>query len=178
MKNRLNEIKSMQKKICVYTDHESTTSFIFGELCGIDDDFFAINSITPTGKDDGIVIKLIEDIIKIEFDGQYCDKMAKITEPQKQYSFESNGILNCALDVAIKNHDIVSIELLKSGLNDVVGFPIKVIDNICEVSLVDEYGYSDGFAVFKIEDVTQMSLISESEMSLTKLFERNNQTNY
>lgn len=173
MKNQIRSFEKNNKFVCVYTDFDNTSKFIFGKIIKVDDEYFSILSFTPNGKSDGVVVKLIDDILKIEYENKYTEKMEKIiSENLKDVSVNeqnSQGVVYSVIDDAMKNKRIVSIELNKSGFDDVVGVPTKVTENLCQVLVIDEYGFSDGFSLFDISDITQISISSESERVLEEL---------
>ena len=71
---------------------------------------------------------------------------------------------------------IVSIELLDSGYDDVVGFVEIVSNDLCEINQIDSYGYYDGVSSIKLCEITQISCNSTDEQLLLKLWKLNNQT--
>ena len=64
---------------------------------------------------------------------------------------------------------VVSIELAQSGVEDIIGVPVEITENVCKFLLIDEYGFCDGYAVFDMKDITQISASSEDEKILEKL---------
>ena len=171
MINQMNKLKKNNKYISIYTDIDDTTRFMFGKLLGCDDTYFLVSSFTPTGKNDGIVVKLISDIIKIELDGQYSKKMMELISDDNEVFDISDydDIVYSVLSDAKNNNRIISIELSESGNEDVIGLPVEISDNICKTLLIDQYGYDDGYALFDVRDITQISAFSEHENSLEKL---------
>lgn len=181
MKNQLNNILNNNKFVCVYTDVENTAKFIFGKIIAIDDEYFTISSFSPSGKSDGVIVKMIEDIIKIEFDGKYSEKMSKLISQNNEdiCIIDHNNVVYSILYSSLKKKNVVSIELVKSGIEDIIGVPVEITENICEFLLIDEYGFCDGYAIFDIKDITQISVSSNDEKTLEELLKRgSNQTNY
>lgn len=177
MKKQLNILKE-DKYVCVYTDVENTSKFIFGKIVSVDDEFFTILSFSTSGKSDGIIVKLIDDIIKIEFDGKYSEKMSKLISSSEENVkiADTNNIVYSILYSCLKKKSVVSIELAKSGFEDVIGIPIEITENICKILLLDEYGFSDGYSVFDIKDITQISASSDNEKMLEALWGANQGT--
>ena len=63
----------------------------------------------------------------------------------------------------------MSIEILDSGYDDVVGYVENVQNGICEIRRIDEYGVEDGKSYMEIQNITQISFESESEKIIQKL---------
>ena len=69
----------------------------------------------------------------------------------------------------------MSIELRDSGIVDVVGFIENVADEVCQIHVVDEYGYDDGCTFVDMSSISQIALGSEDEQRIMKLYCANNQ---
>ena len=77
------------------------------------------------------------------------------------------------LNLSLKLSKVVSIELLNSGINNVVGIVDEICDNKCTIKLVDEYGYEDGYSFILVSDITQVMFDGETENLLLKLWKIN-----
>ncbi|MCH5298018.1 MAG: hypothetical protein J1E85_10175 [Ruminococcus sp.] len=175
MKEKLLELQKQNKNISIYCC-EDNNKFIYGKLLSVNDYEFALLMYTPLGKFDGIIVKRIEEITHIEYDGQYEQKMQKILSQNidtKKYYIDDSLITNSILELSLKLNKIVSIELLNSGYDNVVGFVDEIYNNKCTIKLVDEYGYDDGYSCIIISDITQIVLDSERESLFLKLWQIN-----
>ncbi len=175
MKDKLLELKKQNKNISIYCC-EDTNNFSYGKLLSVNDCEFALLMYTPYGLYDGIIVKSIDEILRIEYDGQYDQKMQKVLSQNtaaENYCIDDSQITSSVLELSLKQNRIVSIELLNSGYDDVVGFVDEIFDNKCIIKLVDEYGYEDGYSCIKISDITQVVFDSERENLFLKLWQIN-----
>lgn len=175
MKEKLLELQKKNKNISIYCCRD-TDRFLYGKLLAVNDDEFALLMYTPLGMYDGIIVKELENITRIEYDGQYEQKMQKVLLKDinlKDIIIDDSQIARSVLDLSLKQNKIVSIELLNSGIDDVVGFVDEIQENKCTIKLVDEYGYEDGYSCILISDITQVMFNGEKESLLLKLWEIN-----
>lgn len=175
MKEKLLKLQKQNKNVSIYCCDDNN-NFIYGKILSVNDSEFALLMYTPSGNYDGIIVKSIDEIIRIEYDGQYEQKMQKVmlrNIDAESYCIDGFLITNSILELSLKLNKIVSIELLKSGYDDVVGFVDEICDNKCTVKLVDEYGYEDGYSFILISDITQVMLDGERENLLQKLWQIN-----
>lgn len=175
MKEKLLKLQKQNKNVSIYCCDDNN-NFIYGKILSVNDSEFALLMYTPSGNYDGIIVKSIDEIIRIEYDGQYEQKMQKFmlrNIDAESYCIDGFLITNSILELSLKLNKIVSIELLKSGYDDVVGFVDEICDNKCTVKLVDEYGYEDGYSFILISDITQVMLDGERENLLQKLWQIN-----
>ena len=82
---------------------------------------------------------------------------------------EPDNVVYSVLYDSLQTKKVVSIELVSSNVEDVIGVPVEINENICKVFLVDEYGVYDGYALFDICDITQISVSSDEEKTIEKL---------
>ena len=165
MKEKLTELRKQNKNVSIYICEDSD-KFLYGKPLSVNDNEFALLMYTPYGKYDGIIVKSIENITRIEYDGQYDQKMQKIllrNIDAENYCIDDSLITSSILELSLKLNKIVSIELLNSGYDDVVGFVDEICDNKCTVKLVDEYGYEVGYSYILISDITQVMFDGERE---------------
>ena len=74
----LKKIREKNEYVCIHSNVNDTSKFIFGKLIGIDDIFFALSMVSLDGKADGIVIKEIDDIQYVEQSTSYVEKMSRL----------------------------------------------------------------------------------------------------
>lgn len=153
------------------------SKFMYGRIISVNKDHIAIYMMSPNGCFDGIAAKLTDEIIRIDIDGQYSNKMQKLLSlcnPEIfEFSLDNDKIFESLLALGHDTKRVVALELLKSGYDDVVGFVVGVENGLCTVKQIDEYGFEDGLSFVKIEDITQISYASEDESRLYKLWKLN-----
>lgn len=177
MKKQLEECLASKEWVCVYegTDHES---FIFGTILSIDDRYCVIHRFDPSGDDDGVLLIEINSIFRTDVKNKYTQKMQRLISSKKneeQLDIENVGLgenyscLAMLLNMAKRNERIVSIELLASGITDIVGQVQSVLEDKIHIRQIDEYGEVDGMAICMLDDITQLSVGSEDERIREKL---------
>ncbi len=161
----------------IYTDCNDTDKFHFGKVFAVSEKEIAIQMISPDGEEDGITVMDVEKVIRVEINGQYSAKMEKLcaerTISDYLIKFENNNILKSVLSYAISNKQIVSLELMDSGYNDIVGFAESVTDDEYCIHQIDEYGFEDGLSYISINDVTMIRLLSQDEKRIMRLWQFN-----
>ena len=159
----------------LYSNPDETDRFVFGRVLAADEDFAAILMASPYGHYDGVLIKPCEYFYRIDEDGSYTERMIRLIDFDidsiPAWNFTDDGVLRQGLEFARCNNKIVSCELLHSGYDDVCGFIEAFDDDICIVKLVDADGNDDGTAHFGISDVTQLSIDSEDEQRILRLWQ-------
>lgn len=174
MRNVLKMICEQEEFVSLYTNEMDTTKFMWGKILSVNENQVMIKSISPNGKPDGIQTKLLDSVIRIEICGQYAEKMKKLLRDSTEHNnpvlhkinenlFESN------LNYALKYNKIVSIELLNSGYDDIIGYVTDVNNGICKINQVDEYGSDDGISYVEIANITQISTDSIDEQRIQRL---------
>lgn len=164
------------KFISVYTNQTNPSSFIFGKLLAYDEKYFLLASFTQNGAFDGLLLKMSEEVFKIEFDGQYQQKMGKLIDYSDIPEFNELDFSNLPesiLKLAKEKRFIVSIELINSEIIDVTGFIDEIDGDFCKTTLVDQYGLFDGHAIFSISNITQLSILSDDENIISRLTQLN-----
>lgn len=171
----LKELCLSKKTASIYTNYNTPTKFYYGVVLAVNDEEIAIYMISTDGKDDGIVAQSIDDVIRVELDGLYEEKMRKLCSINPPIDFDvtldNNNIIKSLLDLALETKKIVSIELVDSGYDDVVGFVDEIDNGRCKIKVIDEYGYEDGYSYFLIKDVTQVSYATETEKRILNLWD-------
>lgn len=175
--NTLIKISNENKNVSIYTNYNEPSKFHYGRILCVNSDEIAIYMISPDGLYDGILVKKTEDIIRVEIDGQYEKKMKKLCSLSQlipfKYFLNSTSIKDSLLKIAIQSRQIVSIELVDSGYMDVVGFVDEIVDGLCKIKIVDEYGFEDGYCFVMTDKITEISYASQDECRILKLWEIN-----
>ena len=174
----LGAVRDGGESVCVYRTTSDSESFIFGRVLAFNEDDTAMYLIAPGGAYDGVEVFPTKNILRIDRGGQYIEKMGKLTAfesyAQFGHALEDEDICAQLLSIAEKEHRIISLELLNSGIFDVRGFVREIgEDGGVSVGLVDEYGCDDGISTVLLEDITEISYYSEDEQVIQRLWEKN-----
>ena len=162
--------------ISIYTDKIDTSRFIFGKILFVTSDHVLIYMIAPNGSYDGMVVKEIDSIIRLEVGDKYSEKMQRLgctAHPLQTLlkGMDADNLVSLVAFSAKQHKKIVSIELLDSGNNDVVGFIEDIESGIFKVKQVDSYGAVDGYSFIYLNDITQIAVDSEDERIIERLIE-------
>lgn len=175
MLKKLKELSKLANKVSLYTNINDTSHFLYGIILAVDENKIAVQLISPDGENDGIVAFDTEEVFRIELDGQYAEKMKKLSGNIQRVGFQlvENSIYLSVLYLAKQRNQIVSIELCSSGYDDVVGFVSGISEDDCCINQIDEYGFPDGCSYISLEDITQISCGGKTENRIYKLWKRN-----
>lgn len=108
-------------------------------------------------------------------DGQYDEKMKKLCPnfddliSKTPIDFENGNALFSIMLEALRTGKPISVELLDSGVDSVIGQVTAVNEKICTVRQIDEYGCYDGIAYVNVPDITQVSYASADNSILLLL---------
>lgn len=161
----------------IYDDIDDTDSFNVGYILCSSGGYYVVSSISPTGYYDGLFTINIDDIIKIQYNTNYIDKIQKLIKINNETKhFYTDKIfedgIQYVLNYALDNKRILSIELCNSGFFDIVGF-VKVINNEILIKEIDEYGFKSEIRVLNEKNITKIRTCSTDEIILEKLFNYN-----
>lgn len=169
-----------RKDVCVYTNQNDTQKFHFGEIICVNEFEIALRVLSLDGSDDGIIAFATQKVYRVDIDTLYAKKMNLLvhnTDIKKiHHNLSNDSIFKSLLAIAEHENEIVSIELLGSGIDDIVGFVERISENnIVEFAAVDAYGFKEGTSFVDLNDITQISFASESEIRIKQLFDLQNE---
>lgn len=80
----LKEAQELKRTIEIYTDRDNMESFCFGFINSIDEEYVYINDITQDGEEDGMTVRRLSDIYRVEYGGYYEIRLEKLYRIKKQ----------------------------------------------------------------------------------------------
>ncbi len=174
MRDLLNNIKKGKKVASIFTDMDNTDKCSTGFIGNVSDDFVVIKHISPSGKYDGFLLKSMEKIYRVDFNGEYENRVQYLYRLQnqnhKEIAEKYSSLILDIIDFAEKNSVVISLELYNSGHDDIQGY-IKDVDNErLEIRRLDDSGKEDGISMVNISDITYISCDTENEIVLDLLF--------
>lgn len=158
--------------VCVYSDTNDSESFSAGYIVGVSEEDIILYHLTPNGKYDGYILLPIENIFLTEFNTKYTKKLESIYKNILNNDimyFDSETLKLSLLKYAYENDFVCEIQLINSGLNDVVGKIFEFDEMLVKVEKYTEYGENDGEAIFDINNITRLSCDSEESQTLKKI---------
>ena len=162
------------KNCSFYTDDECD-KFIYGKIIALNEDEVAIQMYNTDGTCDGVIVKIVSDFFRIEYDSKYNQKMEKLIETdtfEDSVEIDGNAVFDSAIKSAIIKNFIVSIELLHSGNENITGLPLSLENGICTVRQIDDYGCDDGVTSFVFNTATQITINAKYEKLLSSLMNK------
>lgn len=174
MKKYFNDFKDNKELICVYSNETDTESFAAGYVVGVSKDDIILYHLTPRGTYDGYLLLPIDNIFLTEYNTRYTKKLYNLSQIQFHENmsyFKNESLKSCLLKYAHENDFVVEVQLVNSGLNDVVGKVFSFDEEKVIVDKYTEYGEQDGQAVFNILDITRLSCDNEEERTIKHMIQ-------
>ena len=173
----LNDLCASKEMACFYSNYNNTENFNVGVVLAVNEREIALQLISPDGNDDGILVTDVDDIFRVERNGLYMEKIKKLCTDfslsDVRDQIDENKIFESILSAASVAKEIVSLELVNSGIYDVDGFVEAVDEGGCTIKQIDEYGYEDGYSYVEIDNITQLAYSREEEKRILKLWNLN-----
>lgn len=154
---------SLNEMIAIYTDTDDEW-FGAGMVFKVDDNFLILKAIDPTGLQDGLILFRIEDIVKIERNTLYLQKLTKLMNVKNigfsNYDIPTNDFINWFLQESKKRNIIINIQLLQSRHCDVMGVVKEINTHSCIILQFNNIGQLDGECQFALEDISSIKFDS------------------
>ena len=155
-----------------HIDENDPETFVIGQLIQIDDKWFLLRSISPSGKWDGFMLCLLSDIVSVQQDGDYLEKMTLLltlrdsTPPDIPY-INQTALINL-FTYAKEADSLIAFELYMSGKRDVIGNIQLWNDNTVHIAQIDEFGKADGETLVLMDAITR-AFVSDDELICLEL---------
>jgi hypothetical protein len=163
------------EKYCSFYTGDDYDKFFFGKIIALNNDEVAIHMYSTGGGNNGVLVKHLPDIYRIECDSKYNKKMEKLIESDNtecNIVIDSDSIFESAVKFAIDNTFVISIVLFDCDHVNVTGMPLSLENGICTIKQIDDYGQEDGITSFLFDNVTQIEINTEYEQIIKKLMDR------
>ena len=161
-----------EELLSVYTDVENTDTFSAGFLQAISEGFLLLSHVTPYGMYDGYLVKISNNVYRIERDGKYENILTKLytykQQKHEKVDIIENNIVRSILYLAKARGYFVTMQLLESGYENIQG---KIIDvgEVLTILQYDNYGEENGEAVINILSISELYCDTEKEQTLKLL---------
>ena len=156
----------------IYANAEDTSKFMYGRIVAFDSEFFAASLVSPDGAFDGITVQDAESVVRIELDGGYSARMKKLMAgvyTEEKFDIFCEDVRGSALEAVKKAGCIVSIELLGSGVSDVIGIVEDIDGGMYRIAQVNEDGSGDGISYISLDAITELGFASADERRIERL---------
>lgn len=163
------ESRREKELLGVYADASDSENFLTATINRVFADSVIFNSFTTSGHYDGLVVKKIDNISKIEKDSMYIKKMKTILHSKEvnypEITYRSEDGFECLLKFALENKKIITLELCESRNSDATGKVIEVGGKVI-IENIDQYGKTDGISIVALQDITYLICDGEYERGL------------
>ncbi len=163
-----------------YCNKENTNLHLTGYIARYNDSEILISHINSHGNYDGFILKHIEDIYRIDYDGEYENRIERLYKLKNQShniinTFNSDEeILYSLLDYAKENDYIASLEFQDNFISGLInGYDNSMV----YLSIINEYGTADGTTIIDIDEVISVAIDTDDEQDLRILYKANKDMN-
>lgn len=154
-----------------YFNRDDNLTHLTGFVYAFNEDELLIAHISPRGMYDGFILNQITNIYRIDYNGEYENKIQKLYDFQKQkhsnISITEESILFPMLDWAKEYQKIISLELKN---NSITGFVKEYNDYIITIQLIADTGLQNGISKIEIDEIVTFTFDSDYEQDLKILF--------
>lgn len=161
--------------VSIFTDRFQPDKCVAGIIEAISNKQFLMKHISPEGLYDGYVIRNLEDVFRVDFNGLYEQRLFKLYMSQNQHheDFIKATIkddLNLYKEslIAAKNLKlVVSVTVDQTETQDSITGWVKFISNSeVVISKISFEGLDDGESIIYIDDILKMNCDTSDEKSL------------
>lgn len=150
------------KIIQCHIDSEDPDTFVVGRLAWADTKWFLMQDLSSAGQWNGLALYLVSDIVLIEEDTPYIQKMETLLKfwdmtPPVVPEIGKNAVEDMLL-YGKASGKIVGLELCCSGYRDVNGFVNGLSHSVLSIKQIDEFGRDDGESCLSVEAITRCYL--------------------
>ena len=150
----------------IYANAEDTSKFMYGRIVAFDGSSSQRRWCLPDGAFDGITVQDAESVVRIELDGGYSARMKKLMAGGihgGEVRYILRGRARLGAGGSEKAGCIVSIELLGSGVSDVIGIVEDIDGGMYRIAQVNEDGSGDGISYISLDAITELGFASADE---------------
>ena len=164
--------------VALYSNRNRPSASSIGFVNSVKNEVLSLNSITTSGEPDGIVMRKLSDIFKLEIGDVYAQKLgmliSKASQAKASAPFSLSGVrlesFLAALESARKAQVVVSVWLqMDSDDTYVSGFVGRIMGKQVLLNKLDDFGRPDGNVIFGADDVDALDIDGESEHRLAFL---------
>jgi hypothetical protein len=185
MRMRENIIKTMEKSkkedkiITVYSDIDDYTNYECGFFYLKSENEFVLKSVTETGLYDGYLVIELDDVYRVDYDGQYERKLEKLynlnrsrhSKRVKENIFSEQNLFIDVMEMAESNNLYISLIFDNDEEEIVSGIVEEFTDEYVKLKVINEYGEFDGYTTVDIDEILKLSCDGEDEQVIKKLHE-------
>lgn len=149
-----------------YFDKEDNCKHLTGFIHQYNESELLIAHITPRGEYDGYILNSIDNLYRIEFDGEYETKIERLykLKNQKHSSILSDGheIALSLLKFAYEQQHLVSLELS----NDTITGLVEMCNDFIHLLMINDNGKENGKCVIDLNEIVTIECDTDYEQDL------------
>ncbi len=154
MYSKLEELKKRDTYVSVYTVNDDADKFWFGKIEALDEDDLLLQLYGVTGMPDGLKLLPLDDVIRVEYDDKYAERMKKLIGNMDSVPTGiAEPVLESTVEYCKNAGRVASFGLSEQDEEEVTGVVEAVTDGIVTVRQIDCYGEEDGYTSFRISDI-------------------------
>lgn len=166
MINIVNDCMKKQKLASYYFNKEDNCVHLTGFVYAYNDNELLVAHITPRGEYDGFVLNKIENLYRVDYDGNYEKKIQQLYYLKKQthpiIQCDKNEIVVSLLEFAYENEYLVTLELE----NDSVTGYVDDYEDCVSLQVLNDNGDKNGKCIIDINEIVTFSCDTDYEQDL------------
>lgn len=176
----LEEALEDNEMLAIYTYNPSNDQsyFAVGFVRAVHEEDFTFEAISPGGEPDGIGVRKIEEIVRIEMDTRYLRKIRFLyenvhraypkAEPAQLRSPAASSTIS-EIDTAKRSGEIITLQIgpeNDEGDVEVTGFVEEYDPHYLKLRMLNSDGERNGRCIVKIEDIYRLTRSCRSDQRL------------
>lgn len=179
IKRELEKARRSRRIVSIYSDRTSPLSSSVGYVNNIGKQTVSINGLSRDGEPDGIIIRKLANIFKVEVGDRYAQKLtvlssarARVELAQPVPAYEGGmGTFYTALKRAQSERLVVSVWLeTDSDETYTTGFVHLITSKEVLLNKLDDWGRPDGNVIVAVADIEALDVGGVSERRLAFLY--------
>lgn len=176
VKEILNELIKANKVVSIFSDYDNKEKCTVGFIKGFDDVYVLIICIDVNGEYDGIALRKLDCIYRIDFDGIYETKIYRLYELKNEENCEF--LFNKSIDVfsqlikyAVSYDKVMEISIDEDNEQELIVGTVNSYseDKIVYIKKINSYGENDGITVIDKQDIVTLNCDSRDARDLQLL---------
>lgn len=156
-----------------YCEDGNKQNLFVGYIEKFNDDEILFAHISPHGFYDGFILKHIDDVRRIDYDGEYEKKIERLYKLRQQVhkaisTFDPNDdeILYSLLDFAKQNDYIATLELADNNISGLVN---GYSNDMIYLDVINDYGEENGISIVNVNEILSVAVDTDHEQDLRLL---------
>ena len=166
MINQFMQFFNSKNVVSVFCDRNNPDKHLTGFIERYSESELRIKHVSADGWYDGYILIHVDDVYRIDTDGQYEKKIQKLYSYKKQIHPElpaSSNLRDSLLDYCQTQKLVISLELVDCILS---GLLLYYDNSIIQLKVIDDNGRFDGESVVDINEVISFAVDTSTEQNI------------